>query len=255
MQARGETIDAISNPSQAELLLKQFEGKKKDLEEAKKNEIRDKYNPISEPLDLRLRLGQTEVFTEYSREGRVVRGAAKAPVRTKYEEDVYINNHTSVWGSYFNRSRFQWGYACCHSLVKNSYCVGETGKQMNDSANNQAIDLHQERRMLEKVPGTAQTRVQTGIVKRSDVYGESSGDVVLSEEKMAEALKRAEARMKREREEAAEEEEGTRKRSYNSMQTVEVTPEDMEAYRILKSKRQDPMAELISGDEILEYNP
>ena len=23
---------------------------------------------------------------------------------------------------------FRWGYACCHSLVKNSYCTGEEGK-------------------------------------------------------------------------------------------------------------------------------
>jgi pre-mRNA-processing factor SLU7 len=31
----------------------------------------------------------------------VVKGVDKAPTRTKYEEDVYVNNHTSVWGSYY----------------------------------------------------------------------------------------------------------------------------------------------------------
>ena len=32
----------------------------------------------------------------------------------------------SVWGSYWEAG--QWGYACCHSMVKGSYCTGEAGK-------------------------------------------------------------------------------------------------------------------------------
>lgn len=36
--------------------------------------------------------------------------------RSKYEEDVLINNHTSVWGSYWKDG--QWGYKCCHSFIK-----------------------------------------------------------------------------------------------------------------------------------------
>lgn len=48
-----------------------------------------------------------------------------------YEEDIYPGNHTSIWGSYYNQSK--WGYACCHSLTKQSYCVGEKGKQLNKS--------------------------------------------------------------------------------------------------------------------------
>lgn len=37
----------------------------------------------------------------------------------------YHNNHTSVWGSYWKDG--QWGYRCCHSLMKNTYCVGAKG--------------------------------------------------------------------------------------------------------------------------------
>ena len=44
-----------------------------------------------------------------------------------------------------------------------------------------------------------------------------------------------------------------RKRGYNSMQAVDVTLEDMEAYRLKKTKREDPMAHLLSSDEVLEY--
>lgn len=42
--------------------------------------------------------------------------------RSRYEEDVYINNHTSVWGSFWKDG--MWGYGCCHQFVKNSYCTG-----------------------------------------------------------------------------------------------------------------------------------
>lgn len=36
----------------------------------------------------------------------------------------------SVWGSYWHE--FQWGYTCCHSFVKMSYCTGEAGKKANE---------------------------------------------------------------------------------------------------------------------------
>lgn len=39
---------------------------------------------------------------------------------------MYSSNHSSVWGSYWSNG--EWGYKCCHSLVKNSYCTGEAGK-------------------------------------------------------------------------------------------------------------------------------
>lgn len=48
-------------------------------------------------------------------------------IRSKYEEDIYPNNHSSVWGSYWHAG--QWGFRCCHSFIKNSYCTGEAGKR------------------------------------------------------------------------------------------------------------------------------
>lgn len=78
----------------------------------------------------------------------MLKGVGKAPTRTKYEEDVYINNHLSVFGSYYSRVRALWGYSCCHSLMKNSYCTGHAGKVANDAANGQNIDIHQARYVL-----------------------------------------------------------------------------------------------------------
>lgn len=44
-----------------------------------------------------------------------------------------------------------------------------------------------------------------------------------------------------------------KKRTYNSMQSIDVSVEDMEAYRILKVQREDPMAALLNSEELLEY--
>ena len=45
--------------------------------------------------------------------------------KSKYEEDVYVNNHTSVQGSWWKDH--QWGYKCCKQTIKNSYCTGLAG--------------------------------------------------------------------------------------------------------------------------------
>ena len=61
MQNRGESIDLISNPSQAELMQKQFKEKKIALESSKKLSVLEKYGSSSQVMDPRLKLGQTEV--------------------------------------------------------------------------------------------------------------------------------------------------------------------------------------------------
>ena len=52
----------------------------------------------------------------------------QAVAKSKYEEDVFPGNHTSVWGSYFDKRSMRWGFSCCHSLTFKSYCTDEAGK-------------------------------------------------------------------------------------------------------------------------------
>ena len=61
---------------------------------------------------------------EYDASGRVIKGE-EVKAHSRYEEDAYINNHTAVWGSFWRDGA--WGYACCRSTVKQSYCVGHAG--------------------------------------------------------------------------------------------------------------------------------
>lgn len=177
-------IDVIANPSQAEYLKRQFELKKAEVQAAKKRALYAKYLGTDDDappadsaatatsasagssgasssggssgsaqapkaLDIRLRLGQTEAYVEYDRDGRVVKGpgatskggAPLVSAMTKYEEDAFPLNHTSVWGSYYSRARACWGYACCHSTLKNAYCIGAAGREANDAAMRQESQL------------------------------------------------------------------------------------------------------------------
>ena len=40
---------------------------------------------------------------------------------------VFINNHTAIWGSWYQPSSGTWGYACCQSTLHISYCAGQAG--------------------------------------------------------------------------------------------------------------------------------
>lgn len=53
-----------------------------------------------------LLLAQTEDYVEYSRHGAVLKGLEKAVARSKYEEDVIINNHTVRTGKHISGYTF-----------------------------------------------------------------------------------------------------------------------------------------------------
>ena len=52
--------------------------------------------------------------------------------KSKYEEDLFINNHTTVWGSWWKDH--QWGYKCCKQTIRNSYCTGSAGIEAAEAA-------------------------------------------------------------------------------------------------------------------------
>jgi len=151
---KGQDIHMQSAPSQAELLHKEFQNKKDFLQDKLKKSILEKYGGAEhlEAPPKELLLAQTEHYVEYSRDGKVIKGQEKAIVKSKYEEDVKINNHTQVWGSYWEEG--QWGYACCHSSVKNSYCLGAANIKVREASVMQASDLVEmvERKKLESKP-------------------------------------------------------------------------------------------------------
>lgn len=109
-------------PSQAEAYHRSFKSRKELLEQKSKASVVEKYGNAAEaPGNDALLLGQTEKYLEYDAAGRVIKGQ-EVKAQSRYEEDVLINNHPSVWGSWWQDGT--WGYACCHQTIKNSYCTG-----------------------------------------------------------------------------------------------------------------------------------
>lgn len=108
--------------------------RKKEMEEleskrqARKKVLVDKYGNNENSVASQLRvtaITESEKYVEYDASG-AIKGIPRRTAKSKYPENVFTNNHTTVWGSWW--SDFKWGYACCHSTAKNSYCTGEAGK-------------------------------------------------------------------------------------------------------------------------------
>jgi pre-mRNA-processing factor SLU7 len=121
------TMHLQANPTAGEILRKR-EGDEREAKRRKRAELlASQYGEQpAAPAALQTAVTESETYVEYDEAG-LIKGAPKKEGRSKYPEDIFINNHTSVWGSWW--SDFKWGYACCHSFVKNSYCTGDTGRK------------------------------------------------------------------------------------------------------------------------------
>ncbi|XP_058055443.1 pre-mRNA-splicing factor Slu7 isoform X1 [Anopheles bellator] len=134
---KGVDVHVLAEPTKLELLQKEYDKKKSQFKDEVKNKVLEQYGGeehLAVPPKALL-LAQTENYVEYSRQGKIIKGQDKPIIRSRYEEDVYINNHTTVWGSFWGNG--VWGYRCCESTIKNSYCVGENGK---DSTTSNSVD-------------------------------------------------------------------------------------------------------------------
>jgi pre-mRNA-processing factor SLU7 len=161
---------------------------------------------------------------EYDERGRI-KGEEKKKEKSMYTEDVLINNHTSVWGSWWKD--FQWGYACCHSIVKNSFCTGETGRQAAEEAERFSQGL---------LLPTAEDAGNAKEIEKEAAWKEEAREEkhVPNAEDKPEKMNMDESRRRMEELKAG------------------VTEEQMEEYRKGKVNQNDPMAKLLGKDELLD---
>ncbi|XP_039860185.1 pre-mRNA-splicing factor SLU7-like [Simochromis diagramma] len=244
---KGSEVHLQADPTKLELLHRSFKVKKEDFKEEQRESILEKYGG-QEHLDApprELLLAQTEDYVEYSRHGAVLKGLEKAVARSKYEEDVLINNHICIWGSYW-KDGF-WGYKCCHSMVKQSYCTGSAGIGINNSectpfeeAITEPQEEEQPKTLLEMHQDKMKEKKKN---KKRDTDSSDSED----EEKKKEKLKKAlEAEDKRVKQVEMLMQLDERKRPYNSLFEVKApTEEEMEAFRMKRSRPDDPMASFL----------
>ncbi|KAK6330909.1 mRNA splicing protein [Orbilia javanica] len=217
----GAKMHLQANPTEGEILRKQLETKKEDETQKKRQALLDKYGggehlqaPPKEAT-----VTESERYVEYSESGDLVKGKADAAAKSKYPEDVYINNHTSIWGSWWQN--FKWGYACCHSYVKNSYCTGEEGKKGVEEAEKM------------RTGGDLEEREKKQIAWRKE--RQEAADAEKDDEEES-------ARRKEEEEETAED----KKRKRDQMHSG-VTEEELEQHRKRRLLADDPMANYIDS--------
>ncbi|XP_048399555.1 pre-mRNA-splicing factor SLU7 [Stegostoma tigrinum] len=250
---KGSEVHLQADPTKLEVLHQSFKVKKEEFEKQQKGSILEKYGG-QEHLNVpprELLLAQTEDYVEYSRHGAVLKGQEKAVVRSKYEEDVLIGNHTSVWGSYWKEGK--WGYKCCHSFIKTSYCTGEKGKQIavEDKSEFPSEIPSSNQEAYESIPKTL-VEIHKEKLKESNKkkkkhrksHGSDSEDEeAKKQEKLKKALVAEEARLKQVEQILQIDE---RKRGYNSVHEIkEPTEEEMEAYRMKRQRPEDPMASFL----------
>jgi len=249
--ARGNDVHLNANPTQGELLHHEFKQKKEELKDTSKISILAKYGGAKylQTAPKELLEGQTEDYVEYSRTGQVIKGREKAKAKSKYPEDVYVNNHTDVWGSWYDPSSGTWGYACCHSIIHVSYCSGKEGIEAAKASSAQNLLASTSASAQAEPPRSlAETASSRDLSERVEQnYSKKrvgEGDVRLNEERLSRALQEEKKRKAR----GEEDDDRSGKKRKNAGGSHDVTEEELEAYRMSRRMTEDPMANYVDKD-------
>ncbi|PWY82205.1 mRNA splicing protein [Aspergillus heteromorphus CBS 117.55] len=218
-QERGlQKVHLQANPTAGEVMRKKEEAETVLKREAQRKALLDKYggqehldpSPLRETMVI-----ENEKFIEYDETG-AIKGAPKKAAKSKYAEDIVTNNHASVWGSWWHN--FEWGYACCFSTVKNSYCTGEDGKRAFEEAD-QMLMLPE-----------ADEDAEAGADK-------PSAELETNETQKAESSEQAK-------------DGSSKKRTLTEVQSG-ITEEELESYKRSRVAADDPMAAFIGKDDLV----
>ncbi|KAI0645706.1 pre-mRNA-splicing factor SLU7 [Trametes meyenii] len=243
---RGNDVHINALPTQGQLLHKEYVKKKEELKDTTKVSILAKYGgeQYLEKAPKELLQGQTEEYVEYSRTGQVIKGKERATVKSKYPEDVFMNNHTAVWGSWYDVTTSQWGYACCHSSVHMSYCTGEAGiKASEESSAKHLLQSSASSSMPPPPPPPVADTVDDRKNKAEELFSKrrlGEGDLSLDKDKLSQAINE-----ERKRKARGDEEDRFGKKQKSS---YEVTEEELEAYRMNRRMTEDPMANYVDTE-------
>ncbi|EFP07097.1 hypothetical protein CRE_12867 [Caenorhabditis remanei] len=211
----GVYAHSIAEPTKLEALKKEYEKGKSTLKSETQKELLDKYGGgehMERPAD-ELLLAQTESYIEYNRKGKVIKGKERAAISSRFKEDIYPQNHTSVFGSFWREGN--WGYACCHQFVRNSYCTGKQGIEAESSAAKGTTTSNEAVFKVPKMVESEEVKEEEEVVKE-EIKEEKSDD-----------------------EEEKEEDEETEKRSPTPSSDDEEKQKEREKERQLEKERRE----------------
>ncbi|KEF54957.1 uncharacterized protein A1O9_08609 [Exophiala aquamarina CBS 119918] len=242
-----------ANPTEGEILHKKLTIEAAEKKAAARKALLDKYGGFEHLQENKLAKSNavlaSERYVEYDSHGHI-KGQPVHKARSKYAEDVLTNNHTSVWGSWWRN--FTWGYACCHSTVKNSYCTGDAGKKA-----------------FEDTEGlrTGQALLENGGQQDNQENSESKGKLTLEQqgEDLVErkhtqqldttaisSISPAPTSQSMEDNTAPTTATSTaKKRTIQEIQSG-ISEEDLESYKRNRRTADDPMANMLGRDELVQ---
>lgn len=215
-----------ANPTSGEYFRRKEKEEADAKREAHRKMLLNKYGGEQhlQPAPLRdAAVTENERYVEYDESG-AIKGAPKTIAKSKYPEDVLVNNHTSVWGSWWKD--FRWGYACCHSTVKNSYCTGEEGKKAFEEADR----IRTGGELKELAP------IQAIEWKGNQSQSPNPDSHVTFEEEL---------------DPEGKENEGVAKKRTLTEMKGGISEEELEAYKRSRTVAEDPMANFLGKDELV----
>lgn len=140
---------------------------------------------------------------------------------------MLVNNHTAVWGSWYQVSTGKWGFACCHSTLHGSYCAGEAGIEASEAAAAQNL-LNPPKSLLEthlEAGGKGKEKAKTSDDPSFSKKRLGDIDVALDREKLQRAIAEERKRKKGE----LDDDGSDKKRKYNGG-NLDVTEEELGAW-------------------------
>ncbi|KAL6241091.1 mRNA splicing protein [Rhinocladiella similis] len=222
-----------ANPTEGEILRKKQTQESAEKKAAARKALLDKYGGdeyIKASQSKKMpQVVSSERYVEYDESGHI-KGQERTVSRSKYPEDILTNNHTSVWGSWWHD--FTWGYACCHSTVKNSYCTGEAGLL--------AFQEAEGRRTGETL------MLKNGAEEEEEEEEEEEQQAQGQDDDGEEEIDTVAATTKKNSNEAK-----AKKRTLQELQSG-ISEEDLESYKRNRVAGDDPMASLLGKDELVE---
>ncbi|KAL2351549.1 Pre-mRNA splicing Prp18-interacting factor-domain-containing protein [Cryomyces antarcticus] len=235
-QERGDKnkIHLQANPTSGEFFRKKEAQESEARRAAHKQALLEKYGGREHLSSATLKdaaaaVVENERYVEYDERG-MIKGVPVQKAKSKYPEDVFINNHTSVWGSWW--CDFKWGYACCQSTIKNSYCTGEEGirafNELDMLKSGVALSSEQDTR----IPETEQREIPRALAWKEEQA---------SEEHIPNAV---------DNDEKTSRDAANNKRTLHEMKSG-VTEEEMDDYRRKRTAVEDPMAKFLGKDELV----
>ncbi|EGG05272.1 uncharacterized protein MELLADRAFT_78137 [Melampsora larici-populina 98AG31] len=236
-EQRGNDVHINANPTQGELLHQEFLKKKEKLKETSKVGILERYGGEEhlERVPLELLSGQTENYVEYSRTGQVTKGQERAKAKSKYDEDgieAYSAEANVPAGTRSLLNQQDQSKSFVELMEENIKRKAAETAAMVGKGKKRVIDeeVEREEREIERA-----SRKRLG---GRDETGE------LNKEKLQKAI---ESEKRRKRTEVGDESNG-----YNAQDDdLELTEEQLEAYRMNRDLgHEDPMNN-IKGEELL----